>query len=133
LAASEPSTWRVQSHRHMSDYQTLIARAVADLEKNTGDARIALYDRALTALFDALRGIVPPLSQRYIARERLKLEEAIRKVEAESVRQAEQSKENDPLAQLARLIGPSEKAKQLQRNARRRREEASKRLQEPPL
>jgi hypothetical protein len=118
---------------HMADYQTLIARAVADLEENTGEARSALYNRALTALFNALRGIVPPLSERYITRERLKLEEAIQRVEAESVRQAEQSEENDPSVQLARLIGQPEEAKQFERNARRRRDEKSKRLEEPPF
>jgi hypothetical protein len=117
----------------MADYQTLIARAVADLEKNTGEARSALYNRALTALFDALRGVVPLLSERCITRERLKLEEAIQRVEAEAVRQAEQSEENDPLVQLARLIGQPEEAKQLERNARRRCEEESKQLGEPPF
>jgi hypothetical protein len=114
----------------MANYQTLIARAVADLEKNTGEARRALYNRALTALFDALRGMVPPLPEQYITRERLKLEEAMQRVEAVSVRQAEQ---NDPLSQLARLIGQPAEARQLERNARRRREEESKRLEEQPL
>jgi hypothetical protein len=72
----------------MADYHPLIARAVAGLEKNTGEARRALYERARTALVAQLRGVVPPLDESEITRERLALEEAIRKVEAESARHA---------------------------------------------
>jgi hypothetical protein len=71
----------------MADYYPLIARAVAGLDKNTGDARRALYERARTALVAQLRGVTPALSESDITRERLALEEAIRKVEAESARQ----------------------------------------------
>jgi hypothetical protein len=71
----------------MADYYPLIARAVAGLEKNTGDARRALYERARTALVAQLRGVAPALSESDVTRERLALEEAIRKVEAESARQ----------------------------------------------
>jgi hypothetical protein len=72
----------------MADYQPLIAKAVAGLEKNTGEARRALYERARTALVAQLRGVTPALSESDITRERLALEEAIRKVEAESARKA---------------------------------------------
>src|SRR5215813_6336503 len=72
----------------MADYHPLIARAVAGLEKNTGENRRALYERARVALVTQLRGVVPPLEESEITRERLALEEAIRKVEAESARQA---------------------------------------------
>ena len=68
----------------MADYYPLIARAVGGLEKNTGENRRALYDRARTALVSQLRGVEPPLDETEITRERLALEEAIRKVEAES-------------------------------------------------
>ncbi len=71
----------------MADYYPLIARAVAGLEKNTGDARRALYERARTALVAQLRGVTPALSESDVTRERLALEESIRKVEAESARQ----------------------------------------------
>jgi hypothetical protein len=71
----------------MADYHPLIARAVAGLERNTGDARRALYERARTALVAQLRSVSPALSESDVTRERLALEEAIRKVEAESARQ----------------------------------------------
>src|SRR5258708_805286 len=72
----------------MADYHPLIARAVAGLEKNTGEARRALYERARTALVAQLRGVVPALDESEITRERLALEESIRKVEAEAARQS---------------------------------------------
>jgi hypothetical protein len=72
----------------MADYYPLIARAVAGLDKNTGDARRGLYERARTALVAQLRSVDPALNESDITRERLALEEAIRKVEAESARKA---------------------------------------------
>lgn len=72
----------------MADYHPLIARAVEGLENSTGEARRGLYERARAALVSQLRSIDPPLSEADITRERLALEDAIRKVEAESVRKA---------------------------------------------
>jgi hypothetical protein len=72
----------------MADYHPLIARAVAGLEKNTGENRRSLYERARVALVAQLRGVVPALDESEITRERLALEEAIRKVEAEAARNA---------------------------------------------
>jgi hypothetical protein len=72
----------------MADYYPLIAKAVAGLDKSTGEARRALYERARTALVTQLRGVVPALSESEITRERLALEEAIRKVEAEAARKS---------------------------------------------
>src|SRR3954454_17064893 len=71
----------------MADYYPLIARAVAGLEKNSGENRRALYERARAALLAQLRGVTPALNESDITRERLALEESIRKVEAESARQ----------------------------------------------
>ncbi len=68
----------------MADYEPLIARAVAGLEQSTGENRRVLYERARTALVSQLRGVDPPLEEGDITRERLALEEAIRKVEAEA-------------------------------------------------
>ena len=72
----------------MADYHPLILRAVEGLDKNTGENRRALYERARTALVAQLRGVAPALDESEITRERLALEEAIRKVEAESARRA---------------------------------------------
>jgi hypothetical protein len=72
----------------MADYYPLIARAVAGLQKNTGDARRSLYERAREALVAQLRGVTPALDESDVTRERLSLEEAIRKVEGESARQS---------------------------------------------
>jgi hypothetical protein len=69
----------------MADYYPLIARAVAGLDANaTGEQRRALYERARAALIAQLRGVTPPLSESEITRERLTLEEAIRRVEQEA-------------------------------------------------
>ncbi len=70
----------------MADYHPLIARAVEGLDNSTGEARRALYERARAALVSQLRSIEPALSEADITRERLALEDAIRKVEAETVR-----------------------------------------------
>ena len=71
----------------MADYYPLISRAVAGLEKNSGENRRTLYERARAALLAQLRGVSPALNESDITRERLALEESIRKVEAESARQ----------------------------------------------
>src|SRR5664279_1325737 len=70
----------------MADYHPLIARAVNGLDKNTGELRRALYERARSALVNQLRGVEPVLDESDITRERLALEEAIRKVEAEAAK-----------------------------------------------
>ena len=77
----------------MADYYPLIARAVAGLQKNTGDARRALYERAREALVAQLRGVTPALDESDVTRERLSLEEAIRKVEGESARKSTSRRE----------------------------------------
>jgi hypothetical protein len=72
----------------MTDYHPLISRAVEGLEKNTGEARRALYERARSALVSQLRTVEPPLSETEITKERLSLEDAIRKVEGEVARKS---------------------------------------------
>ncbi|QCK88426.1 hypothetical protein E8L99_23035 [Phreatobacter aquaticus] len=69
----------------MTDYTPLISRAVAALTENTGEARRALYERARVALIGQLRNMDPPLPEEHITRERLALEDAVRKIEAENV------------------------------------------------
>ena len=80
----------------MTDYQPLIARAVEGLGKSSGEARRTLYERARTALVAQLRTVEPALSESEITRERLALEEAIRKVEAEAARKYRGDSRPDP-------------------------------------
>jgi hypothetical protein len=81
----------------MADYYPLVAKAIAGLERNTGEGRRALYERARSALVAQLRGMSdPPLTEAEITRERLALEEAIRKVEAESARRPRDIPRADP-------------------------------------
>jgi hypothetical protein len=89
----------------MADYHPLIARAVESLDNNTGEARRGLYERARAALVTQLRSIEPALSEADITRERLALEDAIRKVEAESVRKA-RTERAVPTAAPARIATP---------------------------
>ena len=73
----------------MADYYPLIARAIAGLDPSApGESRRALYERARAALIQQLRGVQPPLSESEITRERLSLEEAVRKVESEAAQRA---------------------------------------------
>src|SRR5918994_3671055 len=82
----------------MADYYPLIARAVTGLDNGTGEARRALYERARIALVAQLRGVEPALTEADITRERLALEEAIRKVEAEAARRPRQPSSEWPRA-----------------------------------
>ena len=91
----------------MADYYPLITRAVAGLEKNTGEARRALYDRARNALLEQLSGVTPPLPESDIRRERLALEEAIRKVEGDAARRM---RHDAPRPPTRATLGPQEPA-----------------------
>jgi hypothetical protein len=73
----------------MADYYPLIVRAIAELDPSApGESRRALYERARSALTAQLRNVQPPLSESEITRERLSLEEAVRKVESEAAQRA---------------------------------------------
>jgi hypothetical protein len=73
----------------VADFYPLMARAVAKLIDNTAEARQALYARARATLLEELRDQNPPLAESEIVWQRLALEEAIRKVERESVNVAD--------------------------------------------
>src|SRR5882757_5682079 len=76
----------------MADYYPLIARAISGLDPSApGESRRALYERARTALIAQLRSVQPPLSESEITRERLSLEEAVRKVESEAAQRAREA------------------------------------------
>ena len=70
----------------MADYYPLIKRAVGTLDKKSKEARLALYDRARATLADQLQRVDPPLSETKLEHERLALEDAIGKVEADAAR-----------------------------------------------
>src|SRR6476619_5886639 len=77
----------------MADYYPLIARAIAGLDPNApGESRRALYERARAALIQQLRTVQPPLRESEITRERLSLEEAVRKVESEAAQRAREGR-----------------------------------------
>jgi len=95
----------------MADYYPLISRAVSGLDQNTGENRRVLYERARTALVNQLRGVEPALDEGDITHERMALEEAIRKVEAEAAEAAEASaKAAPPLAEEMPAGEPPEPA-----------------------
>jgi uncharacterized membrane protein YphA (DoxX/SURF4 family) len=84
IAEIEHSTAIVQ--RSSADYYALIARAVAHLKDNTSESRRSIYTQAETQLVRELRGLDPPPPEAEITCERLSLDEAVRRVEAEAVR-----------------------------------------------
>ena len=89
----------------MADFHPILARAVAGLSDNSPEARRAIYERARTALLAQLRGLDPPLSEAEIMRERLALDEAVARIEADY--------EDEPALQSAAggpLIRPAEPA-----------------------
>ena len=69
-------------------YHQLITRAVDELDRNTGEARLALYERARNALLAQLRSNKPVLVLADIVKERRALEEAIGQVEADAARKS---------------------------------------------
>src|SRR5882724_5016870 len=69
----------------MADYYQLITKAVAGLDPAApSESRRALYERAHAALLAEMRTISPPFTEAEITRERLALEEAVRRVEGNS-------------------------------------------------
>jgi hypothetical protein len=92
----------------MADYHPLLTRALDALSDRSSTMRRAVYDRARAALMDQLRNLDPPLSEADIARERLALEEAVNRVEAEQRRRESGA---EPLAGPAGLPSAREAAR----------------------
>ncbi len=66
----------------MADYYELIAQAITGLGPDaTSERRQALYERAQMALLNKLRSVDPPFTEAEIARERMALDQAVRRVE----------------------------------------------------
>ncbi len=68
----------------MAEYYTVLKRAISSIDPNVADGRRAVYDKARNALIGQLKAVDPPLTTAEISRQRLELEEAIRRVERES-------------------------------------------------
>jgi hypothetical protein len=73
----------------MAEYYAVLKKAVSGMDTGAGDARRAVYDKARNALIGQLKAIDPPLSTSEISRQRLELEEAIRRVEREVANEAQ--------------------------------------------
>jgi hypothetical protein len=74
-----------QRSGQVADYYPLIFQAVSGLEPNAAETRGKIYDRARTAMLLQLRSVIPGITESDISREQLALEEAIKKVETESL------------------------------------------------
>lgn len=72
----------------MADYYSILKKTIGSLPENNGAARRGVYSRARTAIVKQLKAYEPPLSPSEITAEQLRLEEAIRKVEAEAARES---------------------------------------------
>src|SRR5258707_14467658 len=68
----------------MAEYYTVLKKAIGGLDSNQAEARRTVYDKARNALIGQLKAVDPPLTTAEISRQRLELEEAIRKVEREA-------------------------------------------------
>src|SRR3954453_23846933 len=67
----------------MAEYYAVLSKAIGGLTNASPDTRRAVYDKARNALISQLKAIAPPLPTTEISRQRLELEEAIRRVERE--------------------------------------------------
>jgi lipoprotein-anchoring transpeptidase ErfK/SrfK len=67
----------------LTDYYSILLRAIAALDSGAVAARNALYDRARRTQAERLRGEHPPLPQSAIDAERAALEAAVDRIEAE--------------------------------------------------
>jgi len=72
----------------MADYYSILKKTIASLPEKNGAARRSVYSRARNAIVNQLKAYEPPLSPSEITAEQLRLEEAIRKVEAEAARES---------------------------------------------
>jgi hypothetical protein len=69
----------------MTDYHSILAKAVDALDPNTPRARQRIYERARSAMSSTIESTVPPINAADVATAKIALEAAITKVEAEAV------------------------------------------------
>jgi hypothetical protein len=79
----------------MADYYSVLASAVSTLDKNTVEARQALYDRARTTILSHLHKKEPPASELEIMRAQRALAAAIHRVEDEASQKQIQNRTPD--------------------------------------
>jgi hypothetical protein len=94
----------------MIDYHTLILRTVAGLEPNTEETRRLVYERTRAALANHLQALNPPLSESERMQQRLALEEAFRRVEAEVDKAAQSGR---PFQEFAHAVFVAESLRRL--------------------
>jgi hypothetical protein len=85
----------------MIDYHALILRTVAGLDPNTEETRRLVYERTRAALANHLQALDPPLHESERMQQRLALEEAFRRVEAEVAKAAQAGR---PFPEFAHAI-----------------------------
>src|SRR5258706_15491043 len=94
----------------MAEYYTVLRKAIGSLDGNAADGRRTVYDKARNALIGQLKAVDPPLTTAEISRQRLELEEAIRKVEREAASAASSAPAarpaNPPMMPTARSEPP---------------------------
>jgi lipoprotein-anchoring transpeptidase ErfK/SrfK len=88
----------------MSDYYSVLHRAVAALDPNVGEARQDVYDRARRAVVTQLGSFDPPLSAAELRKATSALEGAISRVESEFAEAEEQEAAPAPRS-TRRLVG----------------------------
>ncbi|UOM32937.1 hypothetical protein [Acuticoccus sp. I52.16.1] len=71
----------------MTDFYSVLQRAVQSLPDGSGPQRRQVYEKARKALIKQLQSFDPPLSSADVTAQRLALEDAIRKIENEIARQ----------------------------------------------
>jgi hypothetical protein len=92
--------------KHLSShYHRFIARAVKGLDRSSAEARRVIYERARKALIGHLRFNQPALSKAAIVKERLALEDAIRKVESGAAHNARRE-ETEPQSAISSVWMP---------------------------
>ena len=90
----------------MADYYAILKRAIGALPEPTGEVRRAVYEKARTALVTQLKAFDPPLTASEITQQRLQLEDAIRKVEAEAAKGILKSALDRAAAQQRPAVAP---------------------------
>ena len=80
----------------MADYFAILKRAVDGMPDGNREQRQAIYDKARKALLGQLQNMDPPLAASEISKQRVALEEAVRAVELDLMRQKEAQEASDP-------------------------------------